>query len=212
MKIAVIGTGYVGLVTGTCFSEMGHDVTCVDIDETKVDALKRGQVPICEPCLDEMVEINMAHGRLAFTTDIRHAVAEAQIVFIAVGTPPKEDGKADLQYVLGAAGAIGQYMEVYTIVVNKSTVPVGTAGQVAGAIREVLAERLHQWKRVIVSPPYLLRGCEKIVFRVLARRVEGKAASQNAPGWTITHLRDTGQPHNFLSNFSGLEKFTISDL
>lgn len=160
MRIAVIGTGYVGLVTGTCFSEMGHDVTCVDIDEAKVDALKRGRVPIYEPGLDEMVEINMAHGRLVFTTDIRHAVEEAQIVFIAVGTPPKEDGKADLQYVLGAARAIGQHMNAYTIVVNKSTVPVGTAGQVAGAIREVLAGRQRGLDFDVVSNPEFLReGC-----------------------------------------------------
>jgi UDPglucose 6-dehydrogenase len=160
MRIAVIGTGYVGLVTGTCFSEMGHDVTCVDINEAKVEALKAGKVPIYEPGLDEMVEINVAHGRLNFTTDVRQAVERALIVFIAVGTPPKEDGKADLQYVLGAARSIGQNMNGYKIVVNKSTVPVGTAGKVSAAIKEVLEERkVHFDFDVVSNPEFLREGC-----------------------------------------------------
>ena len=160
MKITVIGTGYVGLVTGTCFSEVGHEVTCVDIDEKKVESLNAGKVPIYEPGLDEMVVSNAEQGRLVFTTDIKSAVERALFVFIAVGTPPLEDGTADLKYVLAAARSTGEYMNGYRIVVNKSTVPVGTAGRVYKAIEGAMHERKVIYDFDVVSNPEFLReGC-----------------------------------------------------
>ena len=127
MRIAVIGTGYVGLVAGTCFAESGNTVTCVDIDEDKVQKLKDGQVPIYEPGLEELLRRNVADGRLHFTTSYEDAIPGAEAVFIAVGTPPDEDGSADLKYVLAAARSIGAAMTGYTVVVDKSTVPVCTS-------------------------------------------------------------------------------------
>ncbi len=141
MKVAVIGTGYVGLVTGTCFSDMGNDVWCIDIDEKKIEGLKNGILPIYEPGLEEMVKMNFNEGRLRFTTDIKEGIADALFAFIAVGTPPGEDGSADLQHVLGVARDIGRNMEKYLIVIDKSTVPVGTAERVRTAIREELEKR-----------------------------------------------------------------------
>jgi UDPglucose 6-dehydrogenase len=134
MKISVIGTGYVGLVTGTCFSESGNDVICMDIDAKKIEMLNAGIVPIYEPGLEELVKRNMAHDRLIFTTDLSKAVKRSDVVFIAVGTPPGEDGSADLKYVLGAAREIGKYMNGYKVIVNKSTVPVGTGDKVKAAV------------------------------------------------------------------------------
>ncbi|MFB5206228.1 UDP-glucose 6-dehydrogenase, partial [Stenotrophomonas sp. 3diitr2024] len=128
MRVAIFGTGYVGLVTGTCLADVGHQVVCVDIDQAKVDGLNQGIIPIYEPGLEPMVKANHAASRLAFTTDAAAAIGHGQVVFIAVGTPPDEDGSADLQYVLAVARTIGRHMSVPTVVVNKSTVPVGAYG------------------------------------------------------------------------------------
>lgn len=141
MHITVVGTGYVGLVTGACFAEMGNTVTCVDVDRNKIERLKQGIIPIYEPGLDDLVESNVREGRLQFTTELAAAMADSSVYFIAVGTPPGEDGSADLQYVLAVAREIGRHMQDYCVVVDKSTVPVGTADKVAAAIHEVLAER-----------------------------------------------------------------------
>jgi len=141
MKIAVVGSGYVGLVTGACFADMGNDVWCIDIDKKKIDDLKKGIVPIYEPGLDEMVKKNYADGRLRFTTDLKEGISEALFAFIAVGTPPEEDGSADLQHVLKVAGEIGRIMEKYLIVIDKSTVPVGTAEKVRAAVKAELVKR-----------------------------------------------------------------------
>ncbi|MDQ6646757.1 MAG: UDP-glucose 6-dehydrogenase, partial [Pseudomonadota bacterium] len=127
MKVTIFGTGYVGLVTGACLAEMGNHVLCVDIDAAKVDGLKQGDIPIFEPGLEDIVRRNHAGGRLDFTTDAAAAIAHGELIFIAVGTPPDEDGSADMKYVLAVAGSIGQHLSSYTVVVNKSTVPVGTA-------------------------------------------------------------------------------------
>lgn len=141
MKIAIVGTGYVGLVTGTCFADMGVDVTCIDIDERKIEALQRGEIPIYEPGLDEMVVRNHRSGRLNFSTSLESVVDDVEIIFSAVGTPPDEDGCADLQYVLDVARQIGRVMNRYVLVVTKSTVPVGTAAKVRATIAEELAKR-----------------------------------------------------------------------
>ncbi len=127
MKIVVVGTGYVGLVTGACLAEVGTDVICVDVNEQKIENLKNGILPIYEPGLEDIVERNAKKGRLKFSTSLQESIANAQIAFVAVGTPPGEDGSADLQYVLQVANEIGTYMTGYLIVVTKSTVPVGTA-------------------------------------------------------------------------------------
>jgi UDPglucose 6-dehydrogenase len=134
MKVAVVGSGYVGLVTGACFSETGNDVVCVDIDARKIERLRANDIPIYEPGLEEMVRRNQAEGRLSFTTDVGAAVERARVVFIAVGTPPGEDGSADLQHVLAVAQTIGRHMSNHKVVVTKSTVPVGTAEKVRAAI------------------------------------------------------------------------------
>lgn len=141
MKIAIIGTGYVGLVTGTCFADMGVDVTCIDIDANKIDSLRKGIVPIYEPGLDKMVKVNHDKGRLKFTTNLSDVIDDVEVIFSAVGTPPDEDGSADLQYVLGVAKQIGQLMTKYLLVVTKSTVPVGTARLVRETISNELAKR-----------------------------------------------------------------------
>ena len=130
MRIAVFGTGYVGLVQGSVLAEVGHDVLCVDVDAAKVEGLKQGRIPIYEPGLEEIVRKNHAEGRLEFTTDAAAAVRHGRIVFIAVGTPPDEDGSADLKYVLAVARTIAEHMEEAKVVVTKSTVPVGTADKV----------------------------------------------------------------------------------
>ena len=134
MNIAVVGTGYVGLVTGTCFAEMGNQVVCVDIDAKKVEAMQQGRIPIYEPHLDVLFDRNIKQGRLQFTTDLKSAVIPAQVVFLALPTPPGEDGSADLSYVLGVANQLGGIIDSYKVIVNKSTVPVGTAEKVRDAI------------------------------------------------------------------------------
>ncbi|NOY44329.1 MAG: UDP-glucose/GDP-mannose dehydrogenase family protein [Deltaproteobacteria bacterium] len=158
MKLCVIGTGYVGLVTGTCFAEMGNDVVCVDIDEEKIEKLRRKEVPIFEPGLQELLERNVNEGRLTFTTDLAEGVERSLLLFIAVGTPEGEDGSADLQHVLAVARSIGQVMEAYRIVVIKSTVPVGTAEKVRDAIRtELDARGLDDLEFDVVSNPEFLK-------------------------------------------------------
>ena len=141
MKVAIVGSGYVGLVTGTCFSEVGIDVVCVDIDQRKIENLNKGIVPIFEPGLEEMLLRNMKKGRLSFTTSISEALSDTEVLFIAVGTPPDEDGSADLKYVTAVARDCGKYMNEYLLVVTKSTVPVGTAAIVRSAIQDELGKR-----------------------------------------------------------------------
>ena len=153
MKVTVFGTGYVGLVTGTCLAEMGNHVVCVDIDSKKVDGLNKGVVPIFEPGLSPMVLHNHQEGRLQFTTDAKQAVEHGDVIFIAVGTPPDEDGSADLQYVLAVANTIGQHLTRYAVVVNKSTVPVGTADKVQSAIASHLHARQAELAFDVVSNP-----------------------------------------------------------
>ena len=157
MRVAIFGTGYVGLVTGTCLAEVGHDVVCVDIDQAKVDGLERGIIPIYEPGLEPMVKANHASGRLAFTTEAARAIDHGEVIFIAVGTPPDEDGSADLQYVLAVARTIGRHLARPAVVVNKSTVPVGTADKVHAAIAEELAARGQEIAFDVVSNPEFLK-------------------------------------------------------
>ncbi|MDP2962364.1 MAG: UDP-glucose/GDP-mannose dehydrogenase family protein [Sulfurimicrobium sp.] len=157
MKVSIIGTGYVGLVTGTCLAEVGNDVVCLDLDERKIGMLKQGQIPIYEPGLEDMVQRNQAAGRLRFTTDIAESAAHGVIQFIAVGTPPDEDGSADLQYVVSAARAIGQHMNEYKVIVDKSTVPVGTADKVRAAVQEELQKRGSDLSFNVVSNPEFLK-------------------------------------------------------
>ncbi len=154
MRIAVIGSGYVGLVAGTCFADQGHEVVCVDRDQAKIDRLRQGQLPIYEPGLDELVRHNVREARLSFTTSTQSAVAGAQVVFIAVGTPPGEAGDADLQHVLEAAASIGRALTGFTVVVNKSTVPVGTADHV----RRAVAAQTTQPFEVVSNPEFLKEG------------------------------------------------------
>ncbi len=141
MKISVIGTGYVGLVSGTCFAETGIDVVCVDIDKNKIDKLNNGHIPIYEPGLEDIYKRNVEKGRLTFTSDLNSSLVDTDAVFIAVGTPPDEDGSADLKYVLGVARELGKNMDHYMVVVTKSTVPVGTSAKVKNAIQEELLQR-----------------------------------------------------------------------
>ena len=157
MKVSVVGTGYVGLVTGACLAEMGNDVLCLDVDPNKIRILEEGGIPIHEPGLDKVVERNVKAGRLSFTTDIARAVAHGTIQFIAVGTPPDEDGSADLQYVLAAARNIGRMMTDYKVIVDKSTVPVGTADKVRAAVADELAKRGSDVKYAVVSNPEFLK-------------------------------------------------------
>jgi len=157
MKIVIVGTGYVGLVTGTCFAEVGIDVTCVDIDKKKIENLKKGISPIYEPGLDEMIERNVNKDRLHFDTDITNCLSEADVVFSAVGTPPDEDGSADLKYVIDVARTVGKNMNNYLLIVTKSTVPVGTAQKVRMAIQEELDKRGVDLKFDVASNPEFLK-------------------------------------------------------
>jgi len=157
MKITVFGSGYVGLVTGACLAEVGNNVVCMDIDEGKINKLKQGIIPIYEPGLEAMVKENQAAGRLSFTTDVKEAVDHGLFQFIAVGTPPDEDGSADLQYVLAVAKSIAENMEDYRVVIDKSTVPVGTADRVKNVIDEVLAQRGKALEFDVVSNPEFLK-------------------------------------------------------
>jgi len=157
MRVTIFGTGYVGLVTGTCLADVGHDVVCVDIDQAKVEGLNRGVIPIYEPGLEPMVKANHAAGRLTFTTDAAAAIAHGDVIFIAVGTPPDEDGSADLKYVLAVARTIGKHLERPAVVVNKSTVPVGTADKVRAAIADELRSRGTDVTFEVASNPEFLK-------------------------------------------------------
>ncbi len=157
MKIAIVGTGYVGLVSGTCFAEMGIDVTCVDIDQDKINRLLDGEIPIYEPGLDELVKRNVEAGRLHFTTDLASCLDDVEVVFSAVGTPPDEDGSADLKYVLTVARTFGQNIKKYTVLVTKSTVPVGTARKVKAAIQAELDKRGANIEFDVASNPEFLK-------------------------------------------------------
>ncbi len=175
MKIAVIGTGYVGLVSGTCFAETGNTVTCVDIDKIKIDRLTQGEVTIYEPGLEKMFLKNLRDGRLKFTTDIKEGIKDSQIVFLALPTPPGEDGSADLKYILGVADQLGQILEDYKVIVDKSTVPVGTADKVKAAI----AKHARVEFDVVSNPEFLREGVAVEDFMKPDRVVIG-ASSERA--------------------------------
>jgi len=180
MKITVIGTGYVGLVSGTCLAEVGNDVLCLDVDPAKIKILEEGGIPIHEPGLLEMVRRNKEAGRLKFTTDIKQSVDFGDVQFIAVGTPPDEDGSADLQYVVAAARNIGKYMTKHKIIVDKSTVPVGTADRVGAALAEELALRNAEVTFSVVSnPEFLKEGAAIDDFMRPDRIVIGVADAQS---------------------------------
>jgi UDPglucose 6-dehydrogenase len=157
MKISIYGSGYVGLVTGTCLAEVGNDVVCMDIDTDKIEQLKQGRIPIYEPGLEQLVQDNIATGRLRFTSDVAEAVQHGLFQFIAVGTPPDEDGSADLQYVLAVAESIAQHMDGYRIIIDKSTVPVGTADKVKSTISAILQSRSQPYEFDVVSNPEFLK-------------------------------------------------------
>jgi len=176
MRIAVIGTGYVGLVAGTCFAESGNTVTCIDIDKDKIDGLNRGEVPIYEPGLEELLKRNTRDGRLKFTTNYADGVPGAHIAFIAVGTPPGEDGNADVKYVLAAARSIAEHMTGYTVVVDKSTVPVGTAAKVT----EAIAGKTEHEFDVVSNPEFLKEGAAIDDFLKPDRVVIGSGSERAA--------------------------------
>jgi UDPglucose 6-dehydrogenase len=157
MKVTIVGSGYVGLVTGTCFAEVGIEVSCVDIDQKKIENLKNGIIPIYEPGLEEMVHRNMKKDRIQFTTSIAEALKDCEVIFSAVGTPPDDDGSADLQYVLSVARDCGKYMNNYLLIVTKSTVPVGTAAKVRKAVQEELDIRGVNIEFDVASNPEFLK-------------------------------------------------------
>ena len=191
MKIAVVGTGYVGLVTGTCFAEMGNDVWCVDVDTQKIENLEQGIIPIYEPGLSEMVKRNHEMGSLRFTTRIRDALKTSEICFIAVGTPMGEDGSADLQYVLAVAGEIGAGMERHMYVVDKSTVPVGTSEKVRQTIQRELDRRGSDLTfDVISNPEFLKEGCAIADCMKPDRIVIGVDSDRAADTMRELHERD----------------------
>ncbi|TLF48581.1 UDP-glucose/GDP-mannose dehydrogenase family protein [Halomonas urmiana] len=174
MKITIFGTGYVGLVTGTCLADVGHDVMCMDVDANKIARLRDGEIPIYEPGLESLVRDNVASGRLRFTTDATEAVAFGTLQFIAVGTPPDEDGSADLQYVLAVADTIGEHMQEYKVIVDKSTVPVGTADRVNEAVGKAIARRGETLGFDVCSnPEFLKEGAAIEDFTFGARIVIG---------------------------------------
>jgi len=181
MKISIFGTGYVGLVTGACFAEMGNEVLCVDVDADKVAKLQAGEVPIFEPGLENMVRSNAALGQLRFTTDILAGVEHGDIIFIAVGTPSDEDGSADLQYVLSVASSIGEHMSGEKVIVDKSTVPVGTADQVRQAVSAALTERgVSIPFHVVSNPEFLKEGAAVADFMKPDRIVVGTSTENGA--------------------------------
>jgi UDPglucose 6-dehydrogenase len=182
IKATIFGTGYVGLVTGACLAEMGNHVVCVDIDAGKVERLKRGEMPIYEQGLEPIVRRNHASGQLDFTTEAAPAIARGQVVFIAVGTPPDEDGSADLKYVLAVAKTIGQYLDRYTVVVNKSTVPVGTADRVREAIAAELAARGARVEFDVVSNPEFLKEGDAVEDCLRPDRIVIGSSSERAVG------------------------------
>jgi UDPglucose 6-dehydrogenase len=185
MKIAVVGTGYVGLVTGTCFAESGHEVRCLDVDPRKIDLLRGGGIPIYEPGLEELVRRNAKERRLSFTTSYAEGIPGAEVVFIAVGTPPGETGEADLSYVLGAAREIGKHLSGYAVVVNKSTVPVGSAEKVAAVLRDATKLPFD----VVSNPEFLKEGAaiddfmrpDRVVVGVASERARAVMSELYAP-------------------------------
>ncbi len=185
MRITVIGTGYVGLVTGACLADTGHHVDCVDIDQKKIDALKQGAVPIYEPGLEEVLERTIKKGRLSFTTDLASVIGDSEIIMIAVGTPPQENGSADLSHVLAVAEQIGKLMNGYKIIVNKSTVPVGTGDKVRAKLREFTS---HEFD-VVSNPEFLKEGDaisdfmkpDRIVLGVSSKRAQEAMERLYAP-------------------------------
>ena len=180
MDIAIVGTGYVGLVSGTCFAEMGVNVTCVDVNQAKIESLQKGQIPIYEPGLDEMVLRNQREGRLHFTTDLASVLDSVEMVFSAVGTPPDEDGSADLQYVLAVARTFGQNIKKYTVLVTKSTVPVGTAKKVKAVIQEELDKRGEKIPFDVASNPEFLKEGSAITDFMKPDRVVVGVESEQA--------------------------------
>ena len=192
MKVTIFGTGYVGLVTGACLAEMGNHVVCVDIDAGKVERLKRGEIPIYEPGLESIVQSNHASGRLDFTTEAAPAIAHGELIFIAVGTPPDEDGSADLQYVQKVASTIGQHLQRYAVVVNKSTVPVGTADRVREAVAAELAARQATVEFDVVSNPEFLKEGAAVEDCLRPDRIVVGASSTRA----VALLRKLYAPFN----------------
>ena len=192
MKVTIFGTGYVGLVTGACLAEMGNRVICVDIDAAKIERLKRGEIPIYEPGLESIVRRNHASGQLDFTVDAAPAIAHGEVVFIAVGTPPDEDGSADLKYVLEVARTIGQHLDRYTVVVNKSTVPVGTADRVCEAVTSELALRSATVGFDVVSNPEFLKEGAAVEDCLRPDRIIVGASSERA----VAVLRKLYAPFN----------------
>jgi UDPglucose 6-dehydrogenase len=192
MKVTIFGTGYVGLVTGACLAEMGNDVVCVDVDQAKVDGLRNGVIPIFEPGLESIVKRNHASGQLNFTTDPAPAIAHGEIIFIAVGTPPDEDGSADLKYVLSVARTIGKHLDRYAVVVNKSTVPVGTADRVRDAVGEVLNERGAAVEFDVVSNPEFLKEGDAVTDCLRPDRIVIGSSSERA----VARLRKLYAPFN----------------
>ena len=205
MKIVVVGTGYVGLVTGTCFAERGNQVTCVDIDENKIQNLHEGILPIYEPGLDELVKTNYEEKRLSFSTSLADVIDGAELVFIAVGTPPGEDGSADLQYVLGVASDIGKHMTEYAVIVDKSTVPVGTADKVTAEVQAELDKRgVDITFDVASNPEFLKEGAAIEDFMRPDRVVIGTATDKAAD-----MMRDLYKP--FMRNHQNIIIMGIRD-
>ena len=196
MNIAIVGTGYVGLVSGTCFADTGVNVTCVDVDAAKIERLQRGEIPIYEPGLDELVKKNVSAGRLKFTTDLASVLNEQDVVFSAVGTPPDEDGSADLKYVLQVARTIGQHINKYIVVVTKSTVPVGTARKVRQAIEEELQKRGVDVPFDVASNPEFLKEGNAIKDFMSPDRVVVGVESEKAKK-TLTRLYKPFLINNF---------------
>ncbi len=192
MKVTVIGTGYVGLVTGACLADVGNDVLCIDIDQLKIDKLQRGELPIHEPGLSDVVENNQRAGRLMFSTSIADGVDHGEILFLAVGTPPDEDGSADLQHILGVAAEIGARMDRYRVVVTKSTVPVGTADKVRGVIEAELEKRDENLKFSMVSNPEFLKEGAAVDDFMKPDRIVIGAEDENA----ISQMRNLYAPFN----------------
>ncbi|WP_020408108.1 UDP-glucose dehydrogenase family protein [Hahella ganghwensis] len=192
MKITIFGTGYVGLVTGACLADVGHHVLCVDVDEAKIENLKNGIIPIYEPGLEPIVKHNFEAGRLQFTTDAEEAVAFGQLQFIAVGTPPDEDGSADLQYVLAVAKTVGRYMTDYKVVVDKSTVPVGTGDKVKNAVLSEIAARNEDFPFDVVSNPEFLKEGDAVGDFMKPDRIVIGAESAKA----VSVMREVYEPFN----------------
>jgi len=192
MNITVVGTGYVGLVSGTCLAEVGNHVLCIDIDQSKIDRLNNGEIPIYEPGLEELVKKNVQAGRLSFSSDIKQGVDYGSIIFIAVGTPPDEDGSADLKYVLAVASDIGKHMNDYRVVVTKSTVPVGTADKVKNAVKTALQEKGSTTSFSVVSNPEFLKEGAAVDDFLKPDRIVVGAEDERA----IQLMRDLYAPFN----------------